>query len=646
MRLAGRCAGIVAFVSLLPALPAVAAPPAIADFAADADFSFPTLSPSGDKVAFVTRVEGQRLLVMLDLVQRRRVGLMPATVETFEISYCRFKSEDRLLCGFKGTAFDRGQPYPVSRLVAVDATGKSKPRVLVQNGSQGSSQFQDRVLDWQFDDPQHVLIALSGDGNVFPNVHSLDVYTGLMSVVQRSRFPIQEWSTDRAGVVRFGEGHDEKAKQYYITRESRESPWRSLGKWEIGQSEFSVLGFGPAPHTLLVSANHNGRDAIFEMDLTEKSDRQLLFSSGEVDVGGPIYWPSDQRIVGFYFDSDRTHRKLFDAEAENVYSAIDAALPDAENFVVGASRDGKKLLISSSADVRPTNFFVLDRDSSKMLRIGSSNPALAKAPLAPMKAIKIKGPDGVILPGYLTLPLGSDGKKLPMIVYPHGGPAARDTWGFNDMVQFFASRGYAVLQVNFRGSIGYGYDWFQQGHQNWGTVMVDDITAATRWAIAEGIADPANTTIVGWSYGGYAALMSAVREPTLYRCAVSIAGVADLRALAREDSRFYGGSKMIQYVLGDDVSELKAGSPLRAADKIQVPVLLVHGDNDIQVSVEHSKRMARALKSEDKKYELVVIEDGNHSLSRFEWRETLLTKIEGFLATNAPVPGSAQAANQ
>jgi dipeptidyl aminopeptidase/acylaminoacyl peptidase len=622
-----------------------AAPPTIADFAADADFSFPALSPDGNKVAFVSRVQDQRLLVMLDLVQRKRIGLMPATTESFEISHCRFKSEERLLCGLQGTAFDRGMPYPVSRLVAVDVTGKAKPRVLVQNGSQGASQFQDRVLDWQFDDPKHVLIELTGDSDIFPTVHSLDIYTGLMTVVQRSRFPIQEWRTDRAGVVRYGEGHDEKAKQYYITRDSKASPWRSLGKWEIGQSDFSVLGFGPTPGTLLVSANHNGRDAIFEMDLSEQSDRQLLFASGEVDVSGPVYWPSDQRIVGFHFDSDRTHRKLFDAEAESVYASIDGVLPDAENFVVGASRDGKKLLIASSADVRPTNFYVLDLTTSKMLRIGSSNPALAKAPLAPMKSIKIKGPAGVVLPGFLTMPLGPNGKKLPMIVYPHGGPAARDSWGFNDMVQFFASRGYAVLQVNFRGSIGYGYDWFQQGHQNWGTVMVDDITAATRWAIAEGIADPANTTIIGWSYGGYAALMSAVREPTLYRCAVSIAGVADLRALAREGSRFYGGRKTLEYILGDDVSELKAGSPMRAAEKIQVPVLLVHGDNDIQVSVEHSKRMAKALKSENKKYELVLIEDGNHSLSRFEHRETLLTRIERFLATNAPVPAVQTAAN-
>jgi dipeptidyl aminopeptidase/acylaminoacyl peptidase len=171
--------------------------------------------------------------------------------------------------------------------------------------------------------------------------------------------------------------------------------------------------------------------------------------------------------------------------------------------------------------------------------------------------------------------------------------------------------------------------------------MVDDITASTKWAIAEGIADPANITIVGWSYGGYAALMSAVREPDLYRAVVSIAGVADLRALAREDQRFYGGRQRATYTLGDDMSELKAGSPLRAAEKIKAPVLLVHGDADIQVGVDHSKRMARALKGADKKCEIVIVKDGNHSLARYEWRETLLTKLEAFLAAYAPVPGPA-----
>jgi dipeptidyl aminopeptidase/acylaminoacyl peptidase len=634
---------VAACLAVAPFAAAPAAGPAIADFAADADFSFPSLSPDGTKVAFVTRAQDTRLLMAIDLVKRNRIGIMPATVESFDLSYCHFKGDDTLLCGFRGTQWIDGQPYPVSRLIAVEVSGGKKPRVLIQNGSQGGSQFQDKILDWQVDDPKHVLIELSGDGDPFPNVHALDVTTGLTSVVQRSRHPILSWTTDRAGVVRFGFGYDEK-KQTYITRDNADAPWRTLAKWNWGDGDFDVVGFGPTPGTLLVGASHNGRNAIFELDLGEKSDRQLLFANSEVDVGEALYWPGDERIIGFSYETDRVHRKFFDGKAEAIYASIDQAIPDSDNEVVGASRDGTRLLIASHADVRPSNYYVLDTTNGKMLRIGSSNPALANTPLAPMKAVKIKAPDGTMLPGYLTLPLGSSGKKVPMIVYPHGGPHARDSWGYDFMVQFLASRGYAVLQVNFRGSTGYGWEWYEAGLRNWGTVMVDDITAATKWAIAEGIADPANTCIAGWSYGGYAALMSAVREPELYRCAVSIAGVADLRALAREDSRFYGGRQRVTYTLGDDVSELKAGSPLRAVDKIKAPVLLVHGDADIQVGVDHSKRMARALKGANKKVELVVIKDGNHSLARYEWRETLLTKLEAFLAKNAPVGAGTQTA--
>ncbi len=206
MSTASRCASALACVSLLYTSISAAAPPSIADFAADADFSFPALSPDGNKVAYVTRVQDQRILMVLDLVERKRIALMPAITESFEISRCDFKGNERLLCGFSGTASDRGQPYPVSRLVAIDASGKGKPRVLVQNGSQGSSQFQDRVLDWQVDDPKHVYIALSGDGDPFPNVHSLDVYTGLMTVVQRSRHPILrlDYGSRRDRAVRTG----------------------------------------------------------------------------------------------------------------------------------------------------------------------------------------------------------------------------------------------------------------------------------------------------------------------------------------------------------------------------------------------------------------------------------------------------------
>jgi dipeptidyl aminopeptidase/acylaminoacyl peptidase len=627
----GAAGAVLVFAACLPSMAPAA--PSIADFASDTDFAAPALSPDGTLVAFVTRVQDARVLVALDTVKRERRGLMAATTDTFEISWCSFKNNERLLCGLRGTEFAAGQPYPVSRLVAIDTSGKAKPKVLVQNSSNGWSQYQDHIMDWQPNDPRHVLIELTDEYSVFPTVHALDVYTGLTSIVQRSRSPILSWTTDRAGVVRFGAGYDNN-KSTFITRDSADTSWRTLAKWDLGESDFDVIGFGPTPGTLLVSAEHNGRDAIFEMDLNEKTSRQLLFADAGVDVSGPIYWPTDRRIVGFNYDDEMPRRMVFDAPAREIFDAIDKVLPGAVNHLVDSSSDGRKLLIASSKDVRPTDYYILDLDQKKMVRVGSANPALADAQLSPMKPVKIKAPDGKVLPGYLTLPSGSDGKKVPMIVYPHGGPHVRDRWGFDEMVQFFASRGYAVLQVNYRGSTGYGYEWFEAGLQNWGTVMVDDITAATRWAIAEGIADPAHTCIVGWSYGGYAALMSAVREPDLYRCSVSIAGVSDLKALLNDDSRFYAGRKTMGRILGTDSDELEAGSPLRSADKIKVPVLLVHGTDDIQVLVDHSKRMARALDSAKKKYELVIIKDGNHSLSRFEWRQTLLTKLETFLAAN------------
>jgi dipeptidyl aminopeptidase/acylaminoacyl peptidase len=618
------------------AAPAKAAP-TIAEFAAETDFSSPALSPNGDKIAFVTRVDDTRALVVIDLVKNERRALMRAIHDTFEIRWCGFKGNDRLLCGYTGTEFaPGGKPYPSTRLVAIGDSGTDKPKVLIQNGDHGESQYQDRILDWQVDDPKHVFIQLAGrdsTGGPFPAVYSLDVNSGFTRIVQRMRTPIIHWRTDRKGVVRFGSGYDVK-KLTAITRDSADDDWRTLAKWEWGKSEFEVIGFGSTPATLLVEADHGGRKAIFELDLSEQKDRKLLFANDEVDVDRPIYWPTDRRIVGFGYVTDRGKRLLFDEEAARIYDSIDAAIPNAENEVIDASRNGRILLIASESDIRPPEYFLFDLDKRSLRLIDSANPALASTPMSPMTPVKIKSADGRMLPGYVTLPLGSSGKKVPTIIYPHGGPYARDRWGFDSMVQFMASRGYAVIQVNFRGSTGYGKEWHEAGLRNWGTVMVDDITATTRWAIAEGIADPAHTCIVGWSYGGYAALMSAVREAELYKCVVSIAGVSDLRALVNEDRRFYGGEVYAKYAIGDDADELKAGSPLRATEKIKAPVLLVHGDHDIQVAAEHSRRMARSLEEKQKKYELLIIKDGNHSLTRHEWREALLTRLEAFLTAH------------
>jgi dipeptidyl aminopeptidase/acylaminoacyl peptidase len=635
-RICGSHVRSVAAALVFLSFSSVAAPAIpIGHFATDPVFAQPAMSPDGSRLVYLRWVEGKPFVILLDLDTKEAKAIVSGRSDAFTINRCDFKTKDRLVCSFRGVDHDAGRPFWTSRLAALDADGKNI-RTLIQNGAAGVAQFQDRILHWMPDDPHRVLIEIDDDRNVYPSVFSLDVFTGRMSRVLRDRTPVTGWMTDRTGTVRFGYGYAaESTSAQYVARSSADAPWRVLQKFKRFESRpFAPLGFGVRPNILLVSATHNGRDAIWEMDLEESNDFQLLFANPEVDVDDAILWPADGHVVGFRYETDRPSNHYIDPTATAVDESLKQLLPDTSNHLIGGSRDGKKLLIRAYSDVKPPRYYVLDLGKSKLIAVGIEHPVLEGAALAPQKPIRIKTAEGLSIPGYLTLPVGKDPKNLPTIVYPHGGPYARDSWGFDEVVQMMASRGYAVLQVNFRGSTGYGDDWLEAGWQAWGTVMHDDITSGARWLISEGIADPKRMCIVGWSYGGYAALIGVVKEPDLYRCAVSIAGVSDLPRLQRDDGRFYGGRAARRELTGSNRSELLEVSPLKQANRIKVPVLLVHGEDDIQVLVDHSKVMARELNRNHIRNELVLIKEGDHALSRGEWRLTLFTRIEKFLAEN------------
>jgi dipeptidyl aminopeptidase/acylaminoacyl peptidase len=245
-----------------------------------------------------------------------------------------------------------------------------------------------------------------------------------------------------------------------------------------------------------------------------------------------------------------------------------------------------------------------------------------------MRSIEYPARDGVNIPGYLTVPPGVRAEHLPLIVMPHGGPISRVSWQFSFLRQFLVSRGYAVLQMNFRGSSGYGADWFYAAHQDWGGLTYDDITDGAKWAVSAGIADPKRMCIVGWSFGGYAALLGAVRNSDLYRCSVSIAGVSDLMVL----ERFRG--KIAERQVGTDWAKLREDSPRRHAESVAIPILMIHGDHDFQAEIEQSELMARALASAHKRFQFVSIKGASHQLGRQSDRMKLLAEVEKFLAAN------------
>ena len=630
-----------AWVLVLPALASAAPLIPLEQFAAGPEMAAPSLSPDGTKIVYLTTVSGERFVAVRELQKASQPRpVLRGTGGTYEVVACNFKTDTRLLCRFRGVEHDYGVPYPASRMVVLDSDG-GHMKVLFQSQPWAAStvanvQMQDRIIHWLPDDAYHVLIELGDAGSVFPSVYRLDVYRGDLKLVVPSQPPVMDWTADPAGVVRFGYGFRADTG-VYIARSGPEAPWRTLEEFKrFDRTRFDPLAFGARPNELLVFAPNQGRAAVWQIDLDAPAKAlTLLFSHPDVDVGGILEWPLDHHVAGFVYETERPHTHFIDPRAAGIEQTLEGALPDAYHVVVDSSRDESKLVTVSFSDVMPPRYHLLDTVSGSLTELGRQDANLDESQLAHVKPVTVPGPGGIAIPGYLTLPLGSQpGQRLPAVVLPHGGPYARDRWGYDPLVQVIASRGYAVLQLNFRGSTGYGEQWRDAGHQAWGTIMHADITAGAHWLIEQGIADPARLGIVGWSYGGYAALTGVEKEPELYRCAVSIAGVSDMSQMALDDERFYGGKDSAGDAMGTDPAALRAESPLQHVERIRVPVLLVHGEDDYTVLADQSRAMDRALSKAGLRHELVLIKHGEHSLVRPEMRLTLYRKLTEFLRTN------------
>ena len=316
--------------------------------------------------------------------------------------------------------------------------------------------------------------------------------------------------------------------------------------------------------------------------------------------------------------------KLWNETYEGYQNAVDKALRDTANFIKHTSRDETRYLVHATGLKCPGTYYFGDRLEGTLERYIDTYPGLDERNLAGKKAVSYRSRDGLEITGYLTLPRGSHKRPLPAIIHPHGGPASRDFLGFDIWTELLASQGYVVLQMDFRGSSGYGTEFQTAGLKRWGLEMQDDITDGAMWLIEQGIADPDRIGIVGASYGGYAALMGAVKSPDFYQCAVSFAGVSDLITFVSSRARYVQGDIVKEQIGGTwrDRAQLTETSPLRQVDKIKVPILLAHGDRDRVVDVKQSSAMAEALKKKGKTHQFLLLEDGDHSLS-FQHNRTL-----------------------
>ena len=485
------------------------------------------------------------------------------------------------------------------------------------------------------DDPEHVLVVHNGrDPEVF-DVYKVNVQTGTSTLAAQNPGDVLGWSTDHDGRVRLASalsGVDSELRY----RDTESEPFRSLVRTDF-RTEVTPLFFH-ADNQRFYALSNRGRDtqALVLIDPRNPDQEELIYELPHHDLMGAGFSRLRKVLTSADFHTDKPGHHFFDPVSEKIHAAIARQLPGYEVAWQDATRDEKKFIVASYSDRTPGSRYLYDADSNTLHKLADINTALPEADMAPMQPIQFTARDGLTLHGYLTLPLGRPAHHLPVVVNPHGGPWARDYWGFNPEAQFLANRGYAVLQINFRSSTGYGRRFWEAGFGQWGQAMQDDITDGVQWLIEQKIADPKRVGIYGASYGGYATLTGIVKTPDLYAAAVDYVGVSNLLTFMNTIPPYWKPFLVKMHAMvGDpvkDKAKLEANSPALHADRIVTPLFIAQGAHDPRVNKAESDQMVQALRARGVEVEYMVKDNEGHGFHNDENKFEFYEHMERFLA--------------
>lgn len=595
----------------------------VGDFFKDAGFSSVSLSPTGEYIT-VSVPQGDRTVLAafrvadMKLVNKWDYGEKKHIEEVMWVNDERFL----LFVSIKLGRFD--QRVGVPDVYASNVDGKQRADL------PNLSTYE--LVDPLWDDERNILVQRSVESAFLSR---FDVYTGQVRTVATAPLRSGSFLLDHEGKVRYAFGRDRNFG--FVTLRREEDSWRTLHKSDARGAFRRPVAFTADNKRVLFELSDAGEPERMALVDPETQDEVRLASNANVD-GYQYLFSSDRKDLLAIRYMDGVPNYVFtnrDHPESKIYAGLINAFPEHAVSFDGISRDGRLILFRAHSDIDPGSYYLFDRETGQARFLLSEREWIKPEQMSPVLPITVTARDGKKLHGYLTIPKHSDGKNLPLILNPHGGPhGPRDVWGFNPEVQFLANRGYAVLQINFRGSGGYGNAFLLEGYRNWGTTMIDDMTDAVDWVIAEGVADKDRVCTYGASYGGYAALQSVVRERGKYKCTIGYVGVYSLPLFTKDgdipDSE--SGRDYLKRVVPESLADQHAQSPAFNVDKIDVPVMLVHGAKDERVPMSHYNLLKRRLEEAGRPPEVTIVESKEgHGFYDYDNNVRLYTKMEAFL---------------
>jgi dipeptidyl aminopeptidase/acylaminoacyl peptidase len=609
----------------------------------------PTVSPDGKHIAGIFNSADGPSVVMSDFGSSEIVKLVSLKKSKDRIDNVMWANNERLLVSSSYSKKQWGDRFRVNRLFAVNIDGSN----LIELNRKASRRnltgaevalfdlhSSQEVVSLLKDEKEFVLLQMYSPKDKGQSVYKTNIYENKFEKLFVNKYDVYSWVANKEGHIVLGVGSDDKDStiRNIWYRKDNNDEWKLLHTKKAFEGESFSPVLVSENKAIVISDHELHRDALWQYDIKTGTYEKLLYANDNYDIDGVIYNADRDDIIGaIYFEHYRKNHFFTDADTQ-LYNIVKNSFKQYEASIYSMSKDKKKILVAAQRDNSPPKFFWLDLAKKSGGFWISQYPNLEGKPLASVQSFEFEASDGMSLNGYLTLPTSATDKseRPPLIIHPHGGPQSRDYQYFSPFVQYFASKGYAVLQVNFRGSTGFNNAYQTAGYQQWGKRMQDDIYEAIDWLAETDLVDTKNSCIVGASYGGYVALTAAFQRPEQFKCIASIAGIGDLLELANDEYKYEGKRPFIDKTIGNPtdnevIADLKSTSAINYLNKIKAPILLIHGKHDTQVRFSQSEDFYDAAKSANVDIDFVEFANGTHYLDENENRLEAFKAVGEFL---------------